>query len=214
MTTGVRSARAISVRKSESTLVAAIGSPNSNGGSVRKIEPSAGPVAARRYNLTRWSNPLCLLLADVLAFASAVATGGLVAYVINDCLLGTQYAAFEEPGLIPHLVVVACVAVGLCAWFARAGHYTERRLFRTDLAEILNACVIGLLINGFIEFAGRTSFSRLWMVFAWIFVAISIPLGRIVCRFILNAFGQWMLNAVIVGKGPHFNTVREFAFKG
>ena len=94
--------------------------------------PSKAAPATSRSNLTLWSNALYLFLGDTMAFASAVAVGGIVAYAVNAYLLATPYLAFEEPCLIQQFIVVACVAAGICAWFARAGHYTERRPFRTD----------------------------------------------------------------------------------
>jgi Undecaprenyl-phosphate galactose phosphotransferase WbaP len=176
---------------------------------IPKADPSGAAVVTRRSNFNQWQNALCLFLGDIFGFAAAVAVGGIVAYAVNAYLLEIRYLAFEEPGLIQQLAVAACVATGLCAWFARTGHYTERRAFRTDLGDILNACVIGLLITGFVEYANKTGFSRLWLLFSWVFAAISIPLGRIVCRLILNAFGMWQVNAVIMGEGAHGNTVTD-----
>ena len=226
---GVRSIFTALNRNSEPPAIATIRSPKRGGipeadpskaalvtrqrVGIPEADPSEAALATRRSNLNQWANALCLLLGDTLAFAAAVAVGGIVAYAVSSYLLATRYLAFEEPGLIQQLIVLACVAAGLCAWFARSGHYTERRLFRMDLGEILNACVVGLLITGFVEYANKTSFSRLWVVFAWVFAAISIPLARIACRLILNAFGMWKVNAVIMGKGAHGVTVTDLLLR-
>jgi Undecaprenyl-phosphate galactose phosphotransferase WbaP len=154
-------------------------------------------------------NAFCLFFGDSLAFGTAVALGGLVAYTVDSYLLDIPYLAFEETYLSQQFVVLGCIALGLCAWFARGGHYTERRPFRNDLGEILGASLVGLLINGFIEFASKTNFSRLWMVAAWLLVATSLPLARIAMRKVLHAYDRWMVNAVIIGTGSHCLTVKS-----
>jgi hypothetical protein len=135
------------------------------------VANNASDVKEQGFSIRRSSqllNAFCLFFGDSLAFGIAVAVGGLIAYTV-DYLLGVPYLAFEETYLLQQLVVLACLALGLCACFARGGHYTERRPFRTDLGGILGASLVGLLINGFIEFASKTSFSRLWMVGAWLY---------------------------------------------
>jgi Undecaprenyl-phosphate galactose phosphotransferase WbaP len=154
-------------------------------------------------------NAFCLFFGDLLAFGIAVALGGLIAYAVDSYLLDIPYLAFEETYLLQQFVVLGCIALGLCAWFARGGHYTERRPYRIDLGEILGASIVGLLISGFIEFASKTSFSRLWMVGTWLLVAISLPLSRIAIRKVLHVYGRWMVNAVIIGKGSHCLTVNS-----
>jgi Undecaprenyl-phosphate galactose phosphotransferase WbaP len=234
MSQRIQSASATLNGNDEPTAVAAIGSPKKVGlpapsraapfpetdlskaalarrrrAGVPEADAGKAALASRRSNLNQWQNALCLLLGDILAFVAAVAVAGIIAYAVNVCLLGIPYLAFEEPGLVQQFIVMACVAAGVCAWFARAGHYTERRLFRTDLGEILEACILGLLINGFVEYANKTSFSRLWLALVWIFAAISITFGRVACRSLLNAFGMWKVNAVIIGRGVHALTVKD-----
>jgi Undecaprenyl-phosphate galactose phosphotransferase WbaP len=162
---------------------------------------------ARRSN--RWPNAFGLLFGDLLAFVAASAIGGLIAYGLNSYLLGVHYFALEGTNLIQQLVVLAGIATGLCAWFALRGHYTERRLFITDLGEILGASLVGLLINGFIDFADKANFSRLWMMTAWFLTAVFVPVARIAVRKALNASGMWMVNAVIIGEGHHRDKVKR-----
>jgi Undecaprenyl-phosphate galactose phosphotransferase WbaP len=197
------------IRNSESTAVMAIGEVLTRGGDSEADYLSTATLVAPRSNLNQWANPLCLILGDIFSFATAVAVGGVVAYIVDFYLFSGNYLAFERSDLVQQLTIVACIAAGLCAWFARSGHYTERRLFRADLAEILSASVVGLLINSFVEFAGKTNFSRLWLVFAWLFAGVSVPLARFAVRFLLNMFGMWKVNAVIIGKGAHGDAVKD-----
>jgi len=104
---------------------------------------------------------------------------------------------------------LGCVMLGLCGWFARTGHYTERRPFREDLSGILNAVMVGVLISGFIEFANKTNFSRLWLLLTWLLVALAVPLARVLVRRALASSGSWVVNAVMIGLGSHGTSVRE-----
>jgi Undecaprenyl-phosphate galactose phosphotransferase WbaP len=158
---------------------------------------------------SRWPIAFGVFFGDVLAFAAATALGGLIAYLVSSHGFGVEYFAFDGPNLIQQLAVTACIAFGVFAWFARIGHYTERHVFRTDLAEILSGSLTGLLINGFIEFADKTNFSRLWLITAWTLVAIIVPLMRIATRMAFRACGIWNVNAVIIGEGPHRDSVKR-----
>jgi hypothetical protein len=152
---------------------------------------------------------LSLLVGDLLAFATSVAIGGAAAYHLESYLFGIPYAAFDGPDLIRQLVLLGCVMAGVCGWFARSGHYTERRTFRDDLHGILNVLLVGVLIAGFVEFANRTGFSRMWLLLSWLVAALAIPLARVFVRQALAASGMWVADAVMIGMGSHGQSVKE-----
>jgi Undecaprenyl-phosphate galactose phosphotransferase WbaP len=161
----------------------------------------------------QWVSALGLFVGDLLAFFLAIGIAGISAYAFSTALLRSPYLAFDEQDLREQALVAAGLILGLCIWFARAGHYTERRSIRSELAEILSACSIGLLINGFVEFADKTNFSRLWIVLAWVFFGILLPLFRLLSKRILTALGVWVVNAVVVGKGAHGDAVKNSLMK-
>ncbi len=146
---------------------------------------------------------LSIALGDVVAFLLSVLAGGFAAYLVSSYAFGAQYLGFEHPLLFEQLLLIASVMGGICVWFARTGHYTERRLFREDLAGTWDALLIGLLINGFVQFASKAEFSRLWLGFAWLFAALAIPVARVATRWLLNLAGLWVIRAVIIGEGSH-----------
>lgn len=174
-----------------------------------QIASSTSKRVASRARSRQWFNAAGLLLGDILAFAASAVLGAAVAYFISSVLLKTPYAAFDDPRLVEQQLVFACVTVGLCVWFARGGHYSERRPFRSDLGDILAASCVGLLINGFIEFANKASFSRLWIVMAWGLAAVLLPTFRILSRRVLGASGFWIVNGVVVGRGTHSEAVKS-----
>jgi undecaprenyl-phosphate galactose phosphotransferase len=158
---------------------------------------------------SHWLNATSLFFGDLLTFAASIAIGGIAAYGIESYLLGIPYLAFEGPFLLQQLLLLGCVMVGLCGWFARTGHYTERRPFREDLSGILNAVLIGVLISGFVEFANKTNFSRLWLLLTWFLAALAVPLARVLVRRGLAASGLWVVDAVMIGLGSHGKSVKD-----
>lgn len=179
----------------------------SDAGILTRIQNGYIARASRRQRV--WTAALFLFTGDLVAYAAAGSLGGAVAYLVASNVVGTEYLAFQRPSLFQQLAVMAAIMSGLCVWFARIGQYTERRLFRQDLSQIWSALLVGLLINGFIEFANKDDFSRLWLVFAWASAAVAIPLSRLLVRRLLNACGLWTIKAVIIGKGVHAETIRE-----
>jgi Undecaprenyl-phosphate galactose phosphotransferase WbaP len=165
-------------------------------------------AAARPVNRTR-GLVLPLLAADLAALVTSVAIAGGLGYEISKYFLKTPYQAWDSSGLAARLAIWAMLSAGVCIWFYAAGHYTIRRPLREDMPRIGAALSLLLLIDGFVQFATRADFSRVWLVSIWLVAAALIPLARILVRRMLNALGVWKLKAVIVGRGSHVEAVRE-----
>jgi Undecaprenyl-phosphate galactose phosphotransferase WbaP len=170
---------------------------------------AASPTRASGHPASTIWNATALFFGDIAASACALAVAGIAAYHIDSSLLGTPYRAFEGPNLALQLLLLAGVMVAICGWFVRAGHYTERRPFREDFSGILNALLVGVVISGFVEFAYKTSFSRLWLLLTWLLAAVAIPISRVVVRRALTASETWTVNAVMIGLGRHSASVKE-----
>ena len=113
-----------------------------------------------------WFCAVGILAGDLCRFAVAILFGWMTACLIDVYLVDL---AFEVPIMsIDYMVVFGITVVGACVWFARKGRYTERRPFRTDVADIIGASTLCLLVNGFTEFASKANFPRLWLVTTWI----------------------------------------------
>jgi undecaprenyl-phosphate galactose phosphotransferase len=166
------------------------------------------PTVAARPNRAR-GLVLPLLGADLVALAISVAIAGGLGYEISQHFLKTPYMALDSRGLVARLVIWSALSAGVCAWFYVSGHYTIRRPLREDMPRIGAALGLLLLIDGFVQFATKADFSRVWLVSIWFIAAALIPIARIVARRVLDAFGLWKLKAVIVGRGSHVEAVRE-----
>jgi Undecaprenyl-phosphate galactose phosphotransferase WbaP len=152
---------------------------------------------------------LPLLGADLAALAVSVAIAGVVGYEISQHVLKTPYLAWDSHSLVARLAIWVVLSAGVCIWFYMSGHYTIRRPLREDVPRIGAALGLLLLIDGFVQFATRADFSRVWLVSIWFVAAALIPIARILVRRMLDALGRWKLKAVIVGRGAHVEAVRE-----
>jgi UDP-galactose-lipid carrier transferase len=172
------------------------------------IEASlSAPEMVRKTN--KWTVTAILVFADACAFAAAVLCAVLCASFISYSLFGLPFLALEPAAFVQQVSTLAGICVGIAVWFAASGHYIERRLLRLDLYEVICGAFFGLLITGFVEFAGKLTFSRLWTLIAWTMVCFLVPLGRIAARRALRRFRLWAQDVIIFGSGAHLGVVRR-----
>ena len=146
---------------------------------------------------------------DVVALCAAVAMAGAVSWVISTQILNADYYAFSAANLQHRLGLWAVLFFGLCSWFSITGAYSARNPLQDDIKHVISALAVMLIIDGFIQFASKEEFSRLWIVLVWPLAAVLIPLFRIALRRLLNTFGAWRMGAVVIGGGSHFASVAQ-----
>ena len=138
---------------------------------------------------------------DALALAVAyLAAWGFAAF-INSYFLGR----YELTSLVlvdtSRLTQFSLIALGIIFWFERSGHYRIRMPYWMETRKILEAMGFGMLINGFLEFASKQEFSRLWLISTWAFAAIGIIILRSAWRSLQKRHGQWLIPTLLVGRG-------------
>jgi len=146
---------------------------------------------------------------DFMALCCAVALAGLASWVISTQILNADYYAFSAANLQHRLGLWAVLFLGLCSWFGATGAYSARHSLQDDIKQVISALTVMLIIDGFIQFASKEEFSRLWIVLVWPMAAILIPLFRVAVRRALNASGAWRMGAVVIGSGSHFASVAQ-----
>jgi Undecaprenyl-phosphate galactose phosphotransferase WbaP len=147
--------------------------------------------------------------ADIIALCMAVALAGIASWVISTQILNEGYHAFGAANLQHRLGLWAILFLGLCSWFSVTGAYSARRPLQDDIKQVMSALTVMLMIDGFIQFAGKEDFSRLWIILVWPVAAVLIPVFRITARRLLNASGAWRMGAVVIGGGSHFASVAQ-----
>lgn len=127
------------------------------------------------------------------------------------------YKLIEDPGKIPlqdgyqvrilsHFILsLICVV-----WFwTRLHHYTYRKPFWFELKEVFRTLLIFAVLDlSFVAFS-KWNFSRVVWMLTWLLVLVLVPLGRIITKRILNSFGLWKKQTIIIGSGR--NAIEAYA---
>ena len=141
-------------------------------------------------------------------FASAV-FAGTISWLISTYVFHTNYHAFAAANLYGQMELWTALFAGLCLWFGIAGAYTARPSLQSDVKQIIGALFVMLMADGFIQFAGKQEFSRLWIMSVWPVAAVLVPVFRVLVRRILNRAGVWRMGAAVIGSGSHYASVAQ-----
>ncbi|WP_413732408.1 undecaprenyl-phosphate galactose phosphotransferase WbaP [Sodalis sp. RH20] len=109
--------------------------------------------------------------------------------------------AFEVKTFTSIHLLLSVVCVG---WFwVRLRHYTYRKPFWFELKEIFRTLLIFSVISlALVGFAKEELSRYIWLV-AWLLVMVLVPLGRSLVKRVLNIFGWWLKQTIIIGNGKN-----------
>lgn len=142
-----------------------------------------------------------MLFSDIAALVLAFVFGGVAAWASNylaqnsfQPILGlntsTQFILFSGLGSLALL------------WLDMRGHYRQRLPFWETVGNIVTVAFVGFLVCGFVQFAAKGDFSRLWLGFSWVFFGSLILILRGAMRIWLDTRGRWQVSAIFIGEGP------------
>lgn len=173
---------------------------------VQAVEAATYPVRLSRLNGARH---LALVSADVLALAAAFSLAAVSSLVINEWLFDRPYRDLLGNGVGPRLAQFGGLGLCMLLWLQARGHYRRRLPLWSAMQDVVVGCLLGLLTDGFLMFAFKADFSRLWLGLAWLLAALLIPAARRAAAAGLNAYGLWRLPVVVVGSGQTAQNAAE-----
>ncbi|WP_158280147.1 undecaprenyl-phosphate galactose phosphotransferase WbaP [Azospirillum sp. TSH100] len=142
-----------------------------------------------------------LLAMDAAAVLLAFGGAALLAIAVNIETFGLPYLDFIADNMWNRLAQYLPLAGLLLLRLHTAGHYRRRLPAWTGLRDVVVGCMLMLLADGFLMFALKRDFSRLWLVGSWLLIIVLIPLARRVARSLLDSQGLWRLPVIVVGSG-------------
>ena len=156
-------------------------------------------IGRRTWRSARPACAVALLLSDAASFALSFA----VVWLLASSGMLPPPAQWEQHDLsgqaVPTLIAFACILAGLAAYFTAQGHYHRRLPFWQELHQVLLASVFALLCQSFMEFAFKTSASRLLVLGTWVlFPAVLLGVRQLTRRILTDA-GLWQIRTIIVG---------------
>ena len=103
----------------------------------------------------------------------------------------------------PRVLILVLLILLAIAWFWLAGHYTRRRPFWDELAEVVRLVVVLGLLDASLQYLTKLPFSRFWYLGFWFGVLALIPLLRILTKSILLRLRIWQRPTIVIGAGSN-----------
>jgi undecaprenyl-phosphate galactose phosphotransferase len=141
------------------------------------------------------------IITDIVALIVGLLCAWSLAASINSLSFGRHdLVSLSRENLI-QVVHSLVLGAGVILWFLHTAHYQMRMPFWVETKKIVEATASAMLIDGFLRFASKHDFSRIWLISDWMFAAIGIILLRAMWRHILQHRGHWQIPTLLVGSG-------------
>ena len=137
---------------------------------------------------------ILLACSDLICFNAAL----FIALALINCSPILHWQIFlKRPQL--KIATHVCLSLICTGWFwVRLRHYTYRKPFWFELKEIFRTILI--FCHRFVNFSIITMADvRFVWVLTWILALVLIPLARAISKRVLNHFGMWKKQTIIIG---------------
>jgi Undecaprenyl-phosphate galactose phosphotransferase WbaP len=149
------------------------------------------------------------LMSDVIALITAFLCGGFTAWGLNVFHLTGSFQPLLSSYTLQEFVLFLGLGGIALLWLDSKGHYRQRLPYWETVGHFLSVALLGLVIGGFVQFALKNAFSRLWLGASWTYFALFLFTGRELMRRLLMLRGEWEIPALLVGNGPTADAARE-----
>ncbi|WP_414148447.1 undecaprenyl-phosphate galactose phosphotransferase WbaP [Erwinia sp. BNK-24-b] len=143
---------------------------------------------------------LSLALSDLIFFNASLFIAILLMKSFPENLLDDISTQDLQLKISTHIILsVICIA-----WFwVRLRHYTYRKPFWFELKEIFRSVLIFSVIDLSITALSKWEMSRWTWLLTWLLALVLIPVGRALVKRILNRYGLWKKQSIIIGSGKN-----------
>lgn len=137
--------------------------------------------------------------------AAALLLGFVCAWMLATAINGVVYgrpvmSPLSEYGTL-RLAEFILLAGGVLVWLQHTGHQRMRMPFWLETKKIVSALAIAMMADGFLQFAAKQDFSRLWLMSGWA-IAAALMIGlRVLVRSRLRKNGLFNVRTLLVGNG-------------
>ncbi|WP_415423487.1 undecaprenyl-phosphate galactose phosphotransferase WbaP [Serratia marcescens] len=143
---------------------------------------------------------LALAISDLLFFNLSV----YLAYLLIEKLFGNLGDFVPEDQVAIRALAQLVLSVICVMWFwTRLRHYTYRKPFWFELKEVVRTLIIFAILDLALVAFSKWNFSRYVWMFSWGLTIFLVPLGRAVTKRVLDYFGLWRKQTVIIGSGKN-----------
>lgn len=143
----------------------------------------------------------CLMISDTAALLLSFILGGMGAWMLNTYVFHDPFQALVSFDTSKQFSIFAGLGFLSLLWLDTRGHYRQRLPYWEAVGHVVTIAVVGFLLCGFIEFAAKGDFSRLWLGLSWVLFAILMLFMRRTVRLVLESAGRWRVPALLIGEG-------------
>ena len=142
-----------------------------------------------------------LILSDLMAFVMSSLLASWLHEHRPDWAFEGEIDLWAGPMASIRVIIFIALILLAIAWFWLAGHYSRRRPFWDELAEVVRLVFILGLLDASFQYLAKLPFSRFWYLGVWVGVLLLIPLLRILTKKLLMRLRIWQRPAIVLGMG-------------
>ncbi len=153
---------------------------------------------------------VAVISGDILALALAAVLAAFPVVLFSQHqadITAWQLLDQEGPKRFPQLVAFSSM---LLVWLHLPGQAAIHQPFWFEFRRITLGCAFTLLADGFLQFAMKVDFSRLWVVHTWILAIVLLLLTRRLVRMGLRRLSLWAVPVVVIGTGQRLTETLVF----
>ncbi|MFH8135016.1 undecaprenyl-phosphate galactose phosphotransferase WbaP [Pantoea osteomyelitidis] len=148
------------------------------------------------FTLKSLITKLLLACSDLILFNAAL----FIALALINMLPNSPLADISEKDLNSKILTHICLSVICVGWFwVRLRHFTYRKPFWFELKEVFRTILIFSIIDLSIAALSQWQMSRFVWLLTWLLALMFIPLGRALSKRVLNNYGLWKKQTIIIG---------------
>lgn len=136
---------------------------------------------------------------DFLAIGLSLLASGFVVAIATYFFFDIYYLREGLPGGTSRLVYVTVIAVGIVSVLSLRGHYRCGVPLHRELQQVVTVIGFAMLLEGFLHYAQKDDFSRLWLVATWLFAIPLVLTGRALVKMIVTKHDEWKIPVIVVG---------------
>lgn len=163
------------------------------------VLPFQFPATGRR-SLGRYVEPIGLVALDALAIGVALLLALTTAALVAGTDTLRSLALVTTSSRVVPFVVVSIIAL---TWFHKLGHYTRRKPFWDQLADVLRTFALLALIEVACLSLLYVDYSRAELLLTWGYAIALVPAFRGFVVSLLRNSGRWARRTLILGCGPN-----------
>ena len=143
---------------------------------------------------------LLLAVSDLICFNAAL----FIALALINMMSDSPLADISEKDLHLKIATHILLSVICVGWFwVRLRHFTYRKPFWFELKEVFRTILIFSVIDLSITALSQWQMSRFVWLLTWVLALVLIPLSRAVVKHLLNHYGLWKKQTIIIGSSKN-----------